>query len=148
VASLAARLRAVPLLLLGLATLAGAARAEPAVPLRLELNRLEPRDPETCRIWLVLNHAGTETLDPLRLDLVLFGRDGVVARRVAVDVGPLPAGRTQARIFDLSGQGCGTIGSLLLNDVLACGGTEPAQRNACADHAALASRVDGVAFQK
>ncbi|MCB4825290.1 Tat pathway signal protein [Roseicella aerolata] len=127
----------------------GLLRAEaPAPPLRLELNRLEPREGGACRVWLVANSAAPEALDPLRLDLVLFGRDGVVARRVAVDIGPLPAGRTQARIFDLAGQPCDGLGSVLLNDVLACGGTEAAARNACAEGAVLASQVDGVTFQK
>jgi hypothetical protein len=126
---------------------AALAQVQAPGPLRIELNRLEPREGGACRVWLVLNNAGAEPLDPLRLDLVLFGRDGVVARRVAVDVGPLPAGRTHARIFDLAGQGCDGVGSVLMNDVLACG-ADPAGRGACAERAALASRVDGVAFQK
>ncbi len=134
-------------LLLALLPFCGPAFAQPAAPLRIELNRLEPRDGGACRVWLVLGNGGAEPLDPLRLDLVLFGRDGVVARRVAVDVGPLAAGRTGARIFDLSGLGCEGIGGVLLNDVLACG-ADPASRAACAERAALASRVDGVAFQK
>jgi hypothetical protein len=124
-----------------------AARPDAAPPLRLELNRLAARDNGACRIWMVLNNSEGEALDPVRLDLVLFGRDGVVARRLAVDVGPLPVGRTVVRIFDLAGQACDGIGQVLLNDVLACGGAE-AGRNACIDRAVLASRVDGVAFQK
>ncbi len=136
-------MRLLPALLL----MAGAAAAQPAPPLRIELNRLEPREGGACRVWLVLNNGGAEPLDPLRLDLVLFGRDGVVARRVAVDVGPLPAARTGARIFDLAGQGCEAIGSVLLNDVLACG-TDPTARAVCAERAALASRIEGVTFHK
>ncbi len=138
---------------LGLALLVGSA-ARPAAaeareaPLRIELNRLEAREGGACRVWLVLKNDGTDAVDPLRLDLVLFGTDGVVSRRVAVDVGPLPAGRTQARIFDLPGQDCAAIGSLLMNDVLACNGTAPAQRNACADRVQLASRVERVRFDK
>jgi hypothetical protein len=137
-------------LLLGMAAmLPAAAPAEAAAPpIRLELNRLEAREGNACRVWLVANNAGAEALDPLRLDLVLFGRDGIVARRVAVDVGPLPAGRTQARIFDLAGQACDGFGTILLNDVLACNGTEAAARAACIDRAVLASRVDGVTFHK
>ncbi|RAI60732.1 Tat pathway signal protein [Roseicella frigidaeris] len=123
-----------------------AARSDAAPALRLELNRLEARDGGACRIWMVLNNGQGEGLDPVRLDLVLFGRNGVVARRLAVDVGPLPAGRTVVRIFDLAGQACDGIGQVLLNDVLACG-AEPG-RNACIEQAVLASRVDGVAFQK
>lgn len=121
---------------------------QPPPSLRIELNRLEPREGGNCRVWFVLSNRDAEPLDPLRLDLVLFARDGVVARRVAVDVGPLPAGRTQARIFDLAGLACGGIGQVLLNDVLACGGAEPAQRNACLDRMSLASRVEAVPLEK
>ena len=136
------------LLVLAALLLASSAGAEQQRMMRIELNRLEPREGGACRVWLVLNNAAAEALNPLRLDLVLFGRGGVVARRLAVDVGPLPAGRTQARIFDLAGQGCETIGSLLLNDVLACNGTEAPEREACVARALLESRVDGVTFVK
>jgi hypothetical protein len=125
----------------------GQALAQSA-PLRLELNRLEAREGGVCRVWLVLSNGGGEALDPVRLDLVLFGRDGIIARRLAVDVGPLPPGRTQARIFDIAGQPCENVGSVLLNDMLACSGTDAGARNACIERTALASRVDGVAFQK
>jgi hypothetical protein len=134
--------------ILALLLAAGAAFAQPSALLRIELNRLEPRDGGACRIWLVLNNGGAEALDPVRLDLVLFGRDGVIARRIAVDVGPLPAGRVQARIFDLTGQACEGLGQVLLNDFLACGTADAAPRAACMDRAALASRVEAVPFQK
>ncbi|MBY0331951.1 MAG: Tat pathway signal protein [Acetobacteraceae bacterium] len=128
--------------------MSGQAFPQPAAELRLELNRLEPRENAACRVWFVLNNRSTEALDPVRLDLVIFGRDGVVARRIAVDVGPLPSGRTQARIFDVSGLACEGIGQLLLNDLLACGSTETSQRNACMDRVSLASRVEAVPFEK
>lgn len=54
---------------------------------------------------------------------------------------------TQARIFDVAGQGCDGIGAVLLNDLLACGPT-PQMRNACLARLALNSRVNGVPFQK
>jgi hypothetical protein len=125
------------------------AQGAAAAPIRLELNRLEPRE-AGCRVWMVLNNAGTEMLDPLRLDLVLFGRDGTVARRLAVDVGPLPGGRTVVRLFDVAGQPCEGLGQFLLNDVLACGsaGTGPEARSACTDRTVLASRPEGVPFLK
>lgn len=112
----------------------------------LELNRLETRQ-EGCRVWMVLRNPAAEAVDPLRLDLLVFGKDGVIARRLALDVGPLPGEKTMARIFDLAGQDCGSIGSLLLNDLLACGPT-PESRAACMPRLALASRVDGVSFEK
>ncbi|MBS7792345.1 Tat pathway signal protein [Roseococcus sp. SDR] len=128
--------------------MSGQAFPQAAPGLRFELNRLEPRDNAACRVWFVLHNSGAEAVDPVRLDLVIFGRDGVVGRRIAVDVGPLPGGRTQARIFDLAGLACEGIGQVLLNDLLACGGAEPAQRNACLDRLTLASRVAAVPFEK
>jgi hypothetical protein len=130
-------------LLAGLSPLA----AQDTSPLRIELNRLEARE-GACRVWLVLNNGGSEAVDPFRLDLVIFGKDAVVSRRLAVDAGPLPAGRTVVRLFDLTGQGCDTVGSVLLNDILLCGSQEAEARAACVARVALASRVSGVAFQK
>lgn len=131
-----------------LCALVPAVSAEPAPLIRLELNRLEPREGGGCRVWLVLNNAGAGALDPFRLDLVLFGRDGAVSRRLAVDAGPVPAGRTVVRLFDVAGQPCEGLGQFLLNDVLACNGTEPQARAACIDRTALAARPDGVSFLK
>ena len=139
-----ARMLLLLILLMPTLPLPWAARAE--APLRLELNRLESRG-EGCRIWLVLTNAAQEAVDPLRLDLVLFGRDGVITRRLAVEAGPLPAEKTQARIFDVAGQNCDGIGAVLLNDLLACGAT-PEARSACLARLALNSRVSGVPFQK
>lgn len=127
---------------------APAETAAPAAPIKLELNRLEAREAGGCRVWLVLHNAGADALDPLRLDLVLFGRDGAASRRLAVDVGPLPGGRTVVRLFDVAGQPCEGVGQVLLNDVLACNGTGPEARSACVERAVLASRPDGVPFLK
>ncbi|MBR0657279.1 Tat pathway signal protein [Plastoroseomonas arctica] len=143
---------------LGLALAAGLvapARAQETAPIRIELNRLEAR-PEGCRVWIIIGNPGAGALDPFRLDLVLFGRDGVVTRRAAIDAGPLPGDKTTARIFDLAGLPCDGIGSLLLNDILACGAqglapavpTAPDSRAACLARLTLASRVAGIAFEK
>ena len=136
------------LLVLGLLWPLMTEAADPTPAIRLELNRLEARDARTCRFWLVLNNQGDQAIDPLRLDLVVFGRDGIVARRVAVDVGPVPASRRLVRIFDLADEPCDRVGEVLLNDLLACGSTEVADRTACMARIALASRVDGVALLK
>ncbi|WP_338664959.1 Tat pathway signal protein [Pararoseomonas sp. SCSIO 73927] len=110
----------------------------------VELNRLEAR-PEGCRVWMLARNPGA-AVDPLRLDLVVFGKDQVVARRLALDLGPLPAEKTMARIFDLAGTSCDGVGYLLLNDVLACG--PDATPAACLGRLAVSSRVQGVALEK
>jgi hypothetical protein len=133
---------------LGLATICAAtpATAQESPRISIELNRLEAQG-NNCRVWMLLRNPGQEAVDPLRLDLLMFGKDGVIARRLALDVGPVPEQKTLARIFDLAGQSCDSIGSVLLNDVLACGPT-PETRAACLPRLALASRVSGVSFDK
>jgi len=134
--------------LLALMAWGGPSLAQDNLPLRLELNRLEARDNGACRVWFVANNPAAEAIDPLRVDLVLFGKDGVILRRLAVDVGPLPASRTSVRIFDVSAQRCEDIGQLLLNDVLACGTAEASERSRCVDRISISSRAAGVAFSK
>jgi hypothetical protein len=109
----------------------------------IELNRLEARN-EGCRVWMLVRNPGA-AVDPLRLDLVVFGKDQVVNRRIALDLGPLPAEKTMARIFDLTGTPCDGVGHILLNDVLACGPDAPA---ACLARLAVSSRAQGVALEK
>lgn len=148
----ASRLLTAALSLTAAAALAlpAAAQQDTPRPISLELNRLEPKpdpQPAGCRAWLLMRNPGDTALDPLRLDLILFGKDGVIARRLALDVGPLPASKTLARIFDLSGLPCDGITGVLLNDLLACG-PEPEGRSACLPRIATSSRVQGVSFDK
>lgn len=85
----------------------------------VELNKLEPVE-GACRAYLVLNSQAQTDFESLKLDLVMFGPDSVVSERVAVEGAPLPAGKTTLRVFDVQGQGCEMIGSVLLNDILDC----------------------------
>ena len=78
---------------LALISAASAATAEPA-PIRLELNRLEPVD-TGCRVYLVVGNDGAQALESLKLDLVLFGSDGVIDRRLALEAGPAAGGQDQ-----------------------------------------------------
>ncbi len=95
--------------------------ATPSTPLSLELNKLAPLEGGTgCRAYFVIANPGTDTISELQLDLVLFGTDGIITGRVAVEVGPLPADKTVVRLFDLTGTKCDSIGHVLLNDVLSC----------------------------
>jgi hypothetical protein len=132
------------MLLMAAGLAASPALADPAQDTAsVELNRLESRA-EGCRVWMLVRNPGA-ALDPLRLDLVVFGKDQVVNRRLALDLGPLPAEKTMARIFDLAGTPCDAVGHILLNDVLACGPDTPA---ACLARLAVSSRAQGVALEK
>ncbi|HTW27116.1 MAG TPA: Tat pathway signal protein [Acetobacteraceae bacterium] len=143
------------------APLALPAAARAAAPIPLELNKLEPltEGGPACRVYFVVTNPDKTEISQLRLDLILFGTDGIIARRVALDLGPLPPGKTSVRLFDLQGQACSGIGRVLVNDVLACktggGGAAPAssatasataeppggEREACLDRLSLSSRA-------
>jgi hypothetical protein len=131
------------LLALALA-LAAPAQAAAEPELTLELNRAEPlaAPAEGCRLWMMLGNdaPGAAAIATLRLDLVAFGQDGLIARRVAVELGPIGAGRTMVRLFDLPGLPCERLGRLLINDVLACriGGQDVTN---CADRLRPANRT-------
>ncbi len=122
------------------------ASAQEGPMLTLELNKLEPVQAAAggaagCRAYLVATDPeGGPKVDAMRLDLVLFGTDGVIARRIALDVGPVQPGRMQVRPFELRELPCDGIGQILVNDVLLCtvAGTE---QKDCADRIRTGSRV-------
>lgn len=120
--------------------------ADEAPSLALELNKLEPVAAAQgatagCRAYLVATDPeGGPKVDALRLDLVLFGTDGVIARRIALDVGPVQPGRMQVRPFELRDLACDSISQILVNDALICkiGG---ADQTDCLDKLRTSSRL-------
>ena len=130
--------------------------ADAPAPIPLELNKLEPLPgppsggaPASggCRAYMVVTNPDAEPIEQLRLDLILFGKDGVILRRIALDLGPLAPRKTAVRLFDLQGQPCDGIGHMLVNDVLACQAGQPGnasaeqQRQSCLDRLQVSSRA-------
>lgn len=95
--------------------------------LGVELNKLETLS-SACRAYLVLSNKTGMAFSDLKLDLVIFDNDGIVARRVAVQGAPVTAGKTTLKVFDIDGVKCDGIGRFLLNGVMTCaaasGGTD------------------------
>lgn len=89
----------------------------------LELNKLEPAG-EACRSYVVLQNRSGTAFQTLKLDLVMFDQEGVVAKRLALETAPLPADKTSLKVFDIAGMACEQVGRILLNDVLDCGAAE------------------------
>lgn len=130
---------------LGLAALAGlAAGAAPAWAddgmVSVELNKFESTD-NACRAYLVLQNGTSHAFDSLKLDMVMFDAEGIVARRLAVEAGPLPAGKTSLKVFDVDGLACLDVGRVLLNDVLTCTG-DGGDLDGCMDMVVPASRTE------
>ena len=104
----------------------------------IELNKLEPQE-NACRAYLVVKNDGEQAFESLKLDLVMFDKGGVVAKRLAVQAAPLPVGKTSLKVFDVEGHACPDIGSILLNDVLECT-PAPAAPGGCLAQIAVSAR--------
>jgi len=111
---------------------------EPAVT--VELNKLEARG-GACRAYLVLENGAGVAFESLRLDLVMFDGEGIVARRLAVETAPLAEGKTSLKVFDIDGLACAEVGRVLLNDVMACSDAS-GRREDCLGLVEVESRAD------
>lgn len=100
-------------------TLLTSAAQAASAEVSIQLNKLEPNG-SACRAYLVLENGTARSFEALKLDLVMFDTDGIVAKRVAVQTAPLAAGKTSLKVFDMTGLPCERVGRLLLNDVMDC----------------------------
>lgn len=107
------------LLLSALLAAATPLRAEEAPRFSIEINRLDAAG-DDCRVTLVEKNATPAAVTSLKLDIAVFDKEGIVAKRVGVDAGPLKAGRSVVKTFDLKGLACADVGRLLVNDIIAC----------------------------
>lgn len=98
-----------------IATTAGAATSG----VLIELNKLKPVD-NACRAFLVTQNLTDKHFKKLKLDLVMFNKKGIVARRLAIGLGPLRPGKTSVKVFDISKIKCQNLGQFLMNGTLAC----------------------------
>ncbi len=87
--------------------------------IEIELNKLEDQD-GSCRAYLVFRNQTDAQYSEFKLDLVMFGSDGVINRRLAVDSSPLRPNKTSVKLFDIDGLSCEGISLILINDVLSC----------------------------
>jgi hypothetical protein len=94
-----------------------AAAAAPAIT--VELNKLESVD-KGCRVYTVVDNPGSVGFQTLKLDLILFHTDGVIGRRLMLDLAPLKSAKKTVKMFDLDGTACDKIGSFLVHDVMEC----------------------------
>ncbi|MFC4174438.1 Tat pathway signal protein [Microvirga sp. GCM10011540] len=131
---------------LGIGGAAWAQEKTPASPLRVELNRLENAG-DSCRAYFLINNRQGAGWRSLKLDLFALDTDGVAAKRLAVEIGPVPEKKTLIKLFDFAGLSCPRFGRILLNDVMACEGAA-SDREQCLAAIETASKVDNVPFEK
>jgi hypothetical protein len=111
--------------------------------LLIELNAAENAD-NRCRLTFLVENKQVTGIESIKLDLAVFNREGIIHRRMATELGPVRAAKTNVRTFLHDGN-CDQIGSILVNDITAC---VPGDPGACLDALALSSRVKTVRFYK
>lgn len=120
---------------LSIATTAGAAASSGVL---IELNKLKPVD-NACRAYLVTQNLTDKHFKKLKLDLVMFDKKGIVAKRLAVGLGPLRPGKIRVKVFDIPKTQCQDIGQFLMNGTLACTTPKGPVKN-CASLISVSSR--------
>jgi hypothetical protein len=109
----------------------------------VELNSIESAD-NSCRLNFVVQNKSHAAIESMKLDLVGFGTDGGILRRLITEMGPVRAAKTVVRAFIVDID-CHQLSAVLINDVTACAPGEP---GACLDGRDLSSRVKTVRFYK
>jgi hypothetical protein len=90
-----------------------------STPIRLELNRLEENG-DSCRAYLLIDNSTGTAHRSFKIDLFVLDTEGIAAKRVVLELGPVAAKKTVIRLFDIQGVPCAKFGKVLLNDVLGC----------------------------
>ncbi|MET0531754.1 MAG: Tat pathway signal protein [Microvirga sp.] len=121
-------------------------RPQSVAPVRIELNKVEAAG-ENCQTYFLIDNKNGEAWRSLKLDLFALDTDGVAAKRLAVEVGPVPGRKTLIKLFDFPGLSCRRFGRVLLNDVVACEGAL-SSREECLSAIETASKVESVPFAK
>jgi hypothetical protein len=105
--------------------------------LRIELNKLETVA-AACQAYFVIEEKAGKPLQSLKADLIIFGKDGGVAKRLIAEMGPIRTKKTSVKIFAID-TACADISGVLLNDVASC--APDATPEACLDRLAVSSRL-------
>jgi hypothetical protein len=109
----------------------------------IELNSAESAD-SRCRLNFVVENKSRVAIESMKLDLVVFGTDGGILRRLVTDMGPVRAIKTVVRVFVFDDE-CRQMAAILVNDVAAC---TPGEPGACLDGLSLSSRVKALRLYK
>lgn len=85
----------------------------------VELNKLDTQG-TGCRAYIVVNNEDTAAYQAFKLDIVIFQKDNVIARRFAMDIAPIRPQKRTVKLFDLDNLACNNIGSILINEIVEC----------------------------
>ena len=105
--------------------------------LKLELNKLETAN-GNCQAYFLIEEQAGKPLQSLKADLIVFGKDGGIAKRLIAEMGPIRSKKTSVKIFAIDVP-CAEVSGLLLNDVASC--APDATPETCLDRLVVSSRL-------
>lgn len=120
------------------AVLAGPSFAFAKDDIGLELNQLEAAK-AACQAYFLIEEKAGKPLQSLKADLIIFGKDGGIAKRLIAEMGPVRAKKTSVKIFAIDVP-CAEISGVLLNDVASC--APDVTPEACLDRLIVSSRLN------
>jgi hypothetical protein len=109
----------------------------------IELNTIEGAE-NRCRLNFVVENKSHAAIESMKLDLVGFGTDGAILRRLITEMGPVRPAKTVVRAFIVDLE-CRQLGAILVNEVAAC---TPGEPGACLDGLGLSSRIKTLRLYK
>ncbi len=101
------------------AGLACAATAQSGNSIKIDLNKLEPRE-SACRAYFVLENRTESRFSGFTLDLYVFDPEGVIQKRLVVDTAPVNPEKTRIRPVDIRDMPCEQVSKVVVNDVIDC----------------------------
>jgi hypothetical protein len=105
--------------------------------LKLELNKLETAG-ANCQAYFLIEEQAGKPLQSLKADLIVFGKDGGISKRLIAELGPIRTKKTSVKIFAIDVP-CAEISGVLLNDVASC--APDATSESCLDRLVISSRL-------
>jgi hypothetical protein len=120
-----------------LALSASASEAFATDDLALQLNKLDPAN-NACEAYFLIQEKAGRPLRSLKTDLIVFGKDGDIAKRLIAEMGPIRSKKTSVKIFSIDVP-CPEISGVLLNDVASC--APDVTPEVCLDRLAVSSRL-------
>ncbi len=143
----------IPIVLGGLVLSSAAVHSQTSPPastastgLTIELNKLEPLE-TSCRAYFVADNQSDKSYSTLKIDFVIFQSDGVIARRVTLELAPLKATKQSVKQFDFDGLGCDKVGRMLINEVIECKADADTVAD-CQGKLVVKSLVNGISLTK
>lgn len=107
--------------------------------IEMELNKLEVNETDCTSLFVVRNKTDTEFAKILT-ELVIFNKDRIVTKRLALDIAPLAAQKTRVLAMRISDVPCEAIDEILLNTVSDCQ-SGAAQIDDCVSAITVSSRA-------